>query len=425
MRRTRLVLLGMAEALLLGSLGCGGGGGGSATHSPSLSNLSLTPSVLYQGAGGGTATVSASFSFADAGGDLASIKLTVRDGAGAVLQTLTEPITGAAGARSGTLFGQVNASTTRVDVYAFQISVVDMGNSSSHVLSGTFQVATPPVMNQPAMPTPRDRVSTAAVGSVIYVLGGGNPGGGHFTTVEAFDTFSGLWSSLPAMGTQRDGAVAGAIGGKVYVAAGGLSRTTEVYDPALGTWSTVAQIPTERQGAAGCELGGKLYVLGGNQGLDLQAVEAYDPALDTWTTCAPLPVARSWAGACALNGKLYVVGGYDGSAMVSPWLSRLDIYDPATNTWSSGPPVPIFPGVYQHAVVALGGRVVVFGGANASRGLDSIYQFDPATGVWSMGARLPRVMSQFGAAVTGGKAYLFDSLGSFSYDPAKDLGPLN
>jgi len=209
------------------------------------------------------------------------------------------------------------------------------------------------------------------------------------------------------------------------VVAGGLSRTTEVYDPALGTWSTVAQIPTERQGAAGCELGGKLYVLGGNQGLDLQTVEAYDPALDAWTTCAPHPVARSWAGACALNGKLYLVGGYDGSAMVSPWLNRLDIYDPATNAWTSGPPIPIFPGVYQHAVVPLGGRVVVFGGANASRGLDSIFQFDPATGVWSLGAPLPRAMSQFGAAVAGGKAYLFDHLGSFSYDPAKDLGPLN
>ena len=58
-------------------------------------------------------------------------------------------------------------------------------------------------------------------------------------------------------------------------------------------------------------------------------------------------------GACALNGKLYVVGGYSVNAVV-PWLSRVDIYDPATDTWAPGPPLPVSPGLYQLGIAAVG-----------------------------------------------------------------------
>lgn len=422
----RLVVVALRGILSILALGCGGGGSGDgrSSHPPVLSNLSVTPAALYQGHGGGTATVSASFDFTDTGGDLSAVSLVIRNGAGAAIQSISEPITGAAGVTQGSLFGQVTIATTQPDSYSFQITATDKQASASQALNGTFRVASAPYTALPAMPTPRYRVATATVGGLIYVLGGGDSLGNPFTTVEAFDPATGIWSTRTSMVTPRDPAVAGVIGGKIYVAAGGLTQSTEVFDPATGLWATAAPLPTERQGAFGCELGGRLYVAGGNQGMDLTTVEAYDPAMDAWISCAPLPLARSWASACAVNGKLYVVGGYAGGT-TNPWLTRVDVYDPATDTWTTALPIPAVLGVYQHAVLNLDGQVVVFGGANADPALTTVHRFDPTSGTWTQGAPLPRPLAQYGAGSAAGMGYLFDGLSTLAYDPAKDLGPLN
>ena len=415
----------LAAAGLLAWLGCGGGGGSApVAHPPTLSGLTVTPTAAYLGAGGGSLPVTASFAFADGGGDLATLTLVIRNGAGATLQTLNQAIPGASGISQGTLTGQATVATTAADLFSFQITVTDRGGSTSNALTGTFRVAPPPTTAVAAMPTTRYRVAALAVGNLVYTLGGGDSLGNSFTTVEAFDPAAGTWSAKPSMSLGRDGAVAGVIGGKVHVAAGSLNGAAEVFDPATGAWSAIAPLPTPRTGAAGCELGGRLYVVGGSQGMDSSAVEAYDPATNTWSSRAPLPLARAWAGACALNGKLYVVGGYSGNAVV-PWLTRVDIYDPATDTWTAGPPLPVSTGLFQMGVAAVGGKVVVFGGGNVNRALDTVYRLDPATGTWTSGAALPRPMAQFGAASLNGVAYLFDTAGGLAYDPAKDLGPLN
>ena len=65
--------------------------------------------------------------------------------------------------------------------------------------------------------------------------------------------------------------------------------------------------------------GGKLYVIGGwgrpdnGQSNDLAEtreykahVEIYDPASDTWSIGRPAPVPRAGGSSCALNGSIYV-----------------------------------------------------------------------------------------------------------------------
>jgi hypothetical protein len=41
-----------------------------------------------------------------------------------------------------------------------------------------------------------------------------------------------------------------------------------------------------------------------------------------------------------IEGKFYIVGGTNLIDAVTPTLSSLDIYDPSTDTWTSGPPMP-------------------------------------------------------------------------------------
>ncbi len=52
-------------------------------------------------------------------------------------------------------------------------------------------------------------------------------------------------------------------------------------------------------------------------------LDVYDPATDTWTTRAPIPTAGRAIGT-ALQGKLYVIAG-----------SNAYVYDPGSNKWSS------------------------------------------------------------------------------------------
>jgi N-acetylneuraminic acid mutarotase len=61
-------------------------------------------------------------------------------------------------------------------------------------------------------------------------------------------------------------------------------------------------------------------------------LDVYDPATNVWTTKASMPTARWGAAGGVIDGMLYVAGGRgtDPSAR-----STMEVYDPATNTWGA------------------------------------------------------------------------------------------
>src|SRR6266581_8654391 len=81
------------------------------------------------------------------------------------------------------------------------------------------------------------------------------------------------------------------------------------------TWATKASMPTARYGMAAGVIEGKLYVAGGCCVFNsppfprFNALEVYDPASDTWTTKASIPLAVYGAAVGVIDGKLYVAGG--------------------------------------------------------------------------------------------------------------------
>ncbi len=60
-------------------------------------------------------------------------------------------------------------------------------------------------------------------------------------------------------------------------------------------------------------------------------MEVFDPATNTWSTAAPMPTARGGLSAAVVNGKIYAIGGINSGVR----LSTVEVYDPATNTWSA------------------------------------------------------------------------------------------
>jgi N-acetylneuraminic acid mutarotase len=171
-------------------------------------------------------------------------------------------------------------------------------------------------------------------------------------------------------------------------------------------------MPTRRAGLAAAVIGTKIYAIGGRtasggpcSGGELDTVERFDTDSETWTTLASLPTPRSDAAGIAVKGKVYVFGGCrrqeDDSITV---LSRIDIYDPATDAWTTSPDV--MPGrraaFYQVGVSGRDGpasKIYLIGGWKGTGiGERTVIIYDVATGGFTWGRRMPTARAEMGVA---------------------------
>src|SRR5207253_1600526 len=142
--------------------------------------------------------------------------------------------------------------------------------------------------------------------------------------------------------------------------------------------------PTARVGAIGAVLNGKLYAIGGNNGggLTFNLVEVYDPASNTWTTDSPMPTLRSGCAASVVGGVIYVAGGGNTNT-----LATLEAFTPSS--------APTFQAATYWGAAAdqrgtgikyAGGALYISGNNSASSGIISRYATPLAGGatpVWS------------------------------------------
>ena len=178
-----------------------------------------------------------------------------------------------------------------------------------------------------------------------------------------------------------------------------------------GQWTTKANLPAERLNHASVVLGGKIYVFGGSgMGGSLNETYIYDIALDTWTTApttATLPVARISLSAEAVNGKIYLIGGYSQLAPLSISASVFE-FDPATSrlTTKANMPLPVAGAasfVSNNKIFILGGSGK--GGWNTDE-KDTVQIYDPASNTWSIGSKMPYAARSFAAAFLGDQVVL-------------------
>lgn len=118
----------------------------------------------------------------------------------------------------------------------------------------------------------------------------------------------------------------------------------------IGHWESRSPMPVRRSNmaTASLQIGDTtwIYTFMGidsnktcGQAIRLEAYK-YNTVSDQWSPIASVPdtAGRIAASATGLNGKVYLIGGYhvhpDCDETTS---SRLDIYDPLTDTWSAGP----------------------------------------------------------------------------------------
>src|SRR5690606_13947945 len=105
-----------------------------------------------------------------------------------------------------------------------------------------------------------------------------------------------------------------------------------------------------------------------------------------WDSLQPLPAQLLDVEGAALGGKFYVLA----EKTAAGHQTAMYIYDPATDTWTTGPNLP-GPGVEDPAVVAANGLLYVFGGAATPffGAVTNAAVYIPATGAWTALAPMP------------------------------------
>lgn len=278
----------------------------------------------------------------------------------------------------------------------------------------------------------RRAIAIAAIDDRLIVVGGLSPDGMTSMEVESLDLATGSWSELADLPGNGFGSAVVAVDDAFYATDwdGYLYR----YDDAVARWSEVAQLAFPRIFHRLVRSGpGELLAVGGSNDaghirhIERIPLETDGPPITTLTIASEI-ASRQRQGIVVAHGDVYLAGG---NAHADA--HRFEPEDFVADSWrlrltdASAEALPPLPEARQSMVAVRAAhsgasRALLLGGfahdgeAEVSR--DSILELDAETGAWALAdVRLPRPLTQFGAAAHGGDVWVF---GGLDYDPLRE-----
>jgi N-acetylneuraminic acid mutarotase len=314
--------------------------------------------------------------------------------------------------------------------------------------SGRFyDPATDTWNNSPNMNEFRAFVPSGAIGDSLIIAAGGYNGISTVASVETESICAGgggtptpsptcipggqQWSEVAPYPFAARGPFVVSDGTSYYIGGGydGIDVHSDLmlYDPVANTYTPLANAPDPFFLSQAVIFNNKIYSIAGfNLGGQSSTTRIYDIATDSWTTGAPIPAPNGLSDAAtgldSVGGKIYIACGFDGIGASN----TLHIYDIATDTWTTGSPAP--DALYLPGFGVINGKFYVASGNNGSNEVSDLQIYDIATDTWSAGAPIPTPVTGPGSAVFNGKLYIFGGTAPFPvtttitqiYDPATD-----
>ena len=198
-------------------------------------------------------------------------------------------------------------------------------------------------------------------------------------------------------------------------------------------WRALGRLPGGNHDIFATVLDGMLYTSGGaTSGWGYPAERhlfdelwVYDPGTDAWRVVGHMPFHRCYNGIATLAGEIWNVGGAiheeDNIRARGPRLplDDVDIYNPATDSWRSGP--RLGTARQEPVVLTANGRIYAIGGADKTDALDSVESIGPGETAWRSEPPLPQATRQYAGCVLDGILYVAGMTGAFSFDPQSEL----
>jgi len=272
--------------------------------------------------------------------------------------------------------------------------------------------------------TARHESSAVKIGDGLYVFGGRGE-----RPLQVLDLKTQRWRTLAPPPLEIHHAQAVAYGGRIHVISGLTGKFPEepslekvyIFDPATNVWSEGPQIPRERRrGASGVVVIGDLaYVLGGNTRGHNSGYVPWADSLNLrtgeWTVLPDAPHARDHFHAAVVDGRIYAAGGRrsaaDAGEPLSQTIAQVDVFDPASATWTTlaadlpSPRAGTAAVEWNDTLVVLGGESGRQVAAHAE-----VEAFDPETQTWTSLPPMP--VGRHGAQAVTDESGLWITAGS-------------
>lgn len=125
-----------------------------------------------------------------------------------------------------------------------------------------------------------------------------------------------------------------------------------------------------------------------------------------WKTKSPMPTPRLEFSSATVNGLIYVIGGRDAAAPITPKpvVSTVEIYDPSTDTWSTGPSLLV--ALASQMTITANGKIYAIGGEEQFLESDIVQEFDPVLDTWSLKASMPDQRASAAVSVYDNQIYI-------------------
>jgi len=217
------------------------------------------------------------------------------------------------------------------------------------------------------------------------------------------------WMNANELPEPKCFAASAVVSGKIYAIGGSSFLQLWERDPAIINWTRKADLPgggLDDGGAA--VVNGKIYAVGLGFAGSRQLL-VYNPVTDTWQTGTPMPSSREGVGVAAVNGKIYAIGGSGANG------TKNEMYDPATNTWTPMADMPTSRG--YAAVAVVDNLIYVIGGIGGGDGSRTkvVQVYDPTSNTWGNRSSMPTERSMAAVGVVNNRIYVVGGFDGSSY----------
>lgn len=281
----------------------------------------------------------------------------------------------------------------------------------------------------PDMPAGKWEPASLVIDDKLYVLGGYEDGIMSSRRLDLFDPADKSWTQLQDL-PSKVGHVnlvpgdtgfwfAGGMKDKVHPAKDHIIAEVWHFDPDLDRYTAGPLLPGRRAGGGLERIGDHLHYISGlmedrdtdspdHWVFDLAAWGATGSA--KWLPAAPLPTPRNQLSVAVLNGQIYAIGGQLNHDSQQIDQSRVDIYDPASDTWSEGPSLPVPHSHSEGATFVHDDRIWMVGGhstpVGGSKGFCSNVLSLREGSEWELTCLLPKPISSPAAAIINDRLYV-------------------
>ncbi len=245
-----------------------------------------------------------------------------------------------------------------------------------------------------ALPSRRSGLIAVVHGGYLYALGGGN---GAAPTSDVWfapiqpDGSVGAWVPTASFAAPRISFAAVVVGDRVYALGGnGIGQNytdvlvaTFAANGSLGGWAALTPLPAPLTVHAAFATATHLYVVGGTRTGEapnnLVTVAPINPdgTIGAWSATTPFTTGRGWHASLLIGGTVYLLGGtgpggstYFGDAQVATVTAS-----GAVGPWMPTMPLPGPRGA--SGAVAVGGRLYLVGGRDATTVFDAVHVMTP------------------------------------------------